>query len=140
YTVRDGDTLSSIATRCASTVEALLEANPDLADPGRISIGQELAVPGDDGAPAAGARAGREDAPAAPDLYTVEAGDSLASIATRLDIPLPELRAANEDVDPHALQPGQGLRLPHEAGGAEESPDARGQGAEDGGEQAAAPS
>lgn len=44
YTVRSGDTLSSIARELGTTVEALVEAN-DIADPDVIDIGQQLTVP-----------------------------------------------------------------------------------------------
>lgn len=44
YTVRSGDTLSSIAQELGTTVEALVEAN-DIADPDVIDIGQQLTVP-----------------------------------------------------------------------------------------------
>src|SRR5690625_828602 len=53
YTVQQGDTVAAIAQRCGSTMDALISANPDLKDPARISIGQELALPGapDEAAP-----------------------------------------------------------------------------------------
>lgn len=44
YVVRSGDTLSAIANRFDTTVEALVEAN-DIADPDAIDIGQELTIP-----------------------------------------------------------------------------------------------
>lgn len=46
YTVESGDTLSSIAQRFDTTVEAIVEAN-DLADPDTLSIGDELIIPPD---------------------------------------------------------------------------------------------
>lgn len=51
YTVRKGDTLSGIAKAHGTTVKALADAN-DLADPNRISVGQELKLPGAAPAPA----------------------------------------------------------------------------------------
>lgn len=44
YTVQSGDTLSRIAARFGVTVEAMVNAN-GLADPGKLSIGQELIIP-----------------------------------------------------------------------------------------------
>jgi LysM repeat protein len=44
YTVRSGDTLSSIAQERGTTVEAIVEAN-DIEDPDVIDIGQELTIP-----------------------------------------------------------------------------------------------
>jgi LysM repeat protein len=45
YTVRDGDTLYSIAGRLGVSVDSLAKAN-DLSDPSRIRVGQKLTLPG----------------------------------------------------------------------------------------------
>jgi LysM repeat protein len=44
YFVRWGDTLAKIAARCHSTVAILLRANPQIADPDRIYVGQRLNI------------------------------------------------------------------------------------------------
>lgn len=44
YVIRSGDTLSEIARRFDTSVEALVEAN-DIADPDVIDVGQELTIP-----------------------------------------------------------------------------------------------
>lgn len=46
YTVVFGDTLSTIARRCDTTVSALLQANPQITDPSIISVGTQLVMPG----------------------------------------------------------------------------------------------
>ena len=43
--VAGGDTLSQIAERHGTTVEALMAANPEIADPNRIHAGQQLTLP-----------------------------------------------------------------------------------------------
>lgn len=45
YTVRPGDTLSKIATRNGVTLPKLLQANPQIKDPNRISVGDVINVP-----------------------------------------------------------------------------------------------
>jgi len=45
-TVSAGDTLVRIAQRCATTVDALLAVNPQIADPNRLLVGQILTIPG----------------------------------------------------------------------------------------------
>jgi serine-type D-Ala-D-Ala carboxypeptidase (penicillin-binding protein 5/6) len=45
YTVKKGDTLSSIAAHAHSTVGKLIKANPKLADPDHLKTGQVLALP-----------------------------------------------------------------------------------------------
>jgi LysM repeat protein len=61
-TVDVGDTLSSLARRCGTTVSALLKANPDIRNPNIITLGTELALPKS----AATQAAKPPDAPAAP--------------------------------------------------------------------------
>lgn len=45
YVVESGDTLSEIARRFDTTVEAIVRAN-DISDPDVIDVGQELEIPG----------------------------------------------------------------------------------------------
>ncbi|CAN5757711.1 hypothetical protein BH23ACT10_BH23ACT10_29420 [soil metagenome] len=45
YVVESGDTLSAIARRFDTTVEAIVEAN-DITDPDDIDIGDEFVIPG----------------------------------------------------------------------------------------------
>jgi lipoprotein-anchoring transpeptidase ErfK/SrfK len=44
YVTVRGDTLSKIARRCGITLSALLEANPDIANPDRVLVGQRIAL------------------------------------------------------------------------------------------------
>ncbi len=44
YRVQEGDTLSAIAVRFDTTVDALVEAN-DLDDPDSLTLGQRLSIP-----------------------------------------------------------------------------------------------
>jgi|GEM_PF-923191 len=45
YIVQAGDTLSEIAELCGTTVEAILNLNPEISDPGQIFTGQILRIP-----------------------------------------------------------------------------------------------
>lgn len=45
YLVRPGDTLSAIATRFGSSVEAIVNANPEIRDPNLVRVGQRLTIP-----------------------------------------------------------------------------------------------
>ena len=65
-TVTLGDTLTAIARRCNTTVEAFLEANPEIRNPNQISVGQVLAVPG-------------TQTPDLPEIYVVKTGDTLGN-------------------------------------------------------------
>ncbi len=46
YTVQSGDTLAAIAQRCDTSVNALMEANPQIDNPRVIRVGWELDMPG----------------------------------------------------------------------------------------------
>lgn len=46
YTVQNGDTLSAIANRNGIPLEQLIAANPQITNPGRISPGQRINLPG----------------------------------------------------------------------------------------------
>lgn len=45
YTVQGGDTLLSIAQSFGVTVDAILQANPEISDPELIRPGQEIVIP-----------------------------------------------------------------------------------------------
>ncbi|MEC9488378.1 MAG: SPOCS domain-containing protein [Halanaerobium sp.] len=45
YVVQPGDTLFNIARRYQTTVEAILEANPEITNPDRLEVGQKLCIP-----------------------------------------------------------------------------------------------
>jgi len=72
YTVRSGDTLSSIAAKYGTTYQALASYN-GIADPNRISVGQVIRIPGSTSGSSGSASGSR--------TYTVRQGDSLWAIA-----------------------------------------------------------
>jgi LysM repeat protein/lysozyme family protein len=45
-------------------------------------------------------------------LYRVRPGDNPSTIAKRFDVPLQQLFAANPELEPTKMRPGQGLRIP----------------------------
>ncbi|MFN2155921.1 MAG: LysM peptidoglycan-binding domain-containing protein, partial [Anaerolineae bacterium] len=49
-TVVAGDTLTRIAARCGTTVQAILTANPQITNPNLIYVGQVIEMPGAQGA------------------------------------------------------------------------------------------
>ena len=100
--VRPGDTLSAVANRYGTSVAALTRTN-DLADPDLIVEGQRLRVPGIGGATRTS--------------YTVRAGETLSSIASKFGTSVQALARANSIRDANVIFAGQNLRIPGGAGG-----------------------
>jgi LysM repeat protein len=103
HVVTAGETLSHIAVRTGSSVEALAEAN-GLPDPRVLQVGQRLAVPAAQAAPAPTATAAA--------TVTVKAGDTLSHIAARTSTTVEALAGANGLVAPYRLTVGQRVALP----------------------------
>jgi len=58
YVIKQKDTLSKVAKRFGITIQELLAANPEIKNPDKISIGQQIIIPlpsGDGTAPSASA-------------------------------------------------------------------------------------
>ena len=58
YTVKSGDSLSAIAARNGTTVDKILQANPQIKNPNAISVGQEIKLPGKGGGGGGGSGSG----------------------------------------------------------------------------------
>ena len=105
YTVKAGDTLTSIAARYNTTVAMLQQLN-GLGTSDLIQVGQVLKLPG---APdkSASATAGSGAA-----YYVVQPGDSLYRIALRYGITPRDLADYNQIANPDLISVGQGLAIP----------------------------
>jgi len=103
YTVRDGDTLTAIASQTGVPATELAQAN-GITDPNRIQAGAALTVPQPAPAPAS------ESGP-----YSVRTGDTLTGIASRLGVSSAELARANGITDPNHIEVGQILQMPGSA-------------------------
>jgi LysM repeat protein len=99
YTVQAGDSLYSIARKYGVTVTALRETNKLTTD--LLSVGQILAIPSGVSAP---------PTPTGT-KYTVQAGDSLYSIAGKYGVTVTALREAN-NLTTDLLSIGQTLIIP----------------------------
>ncbi len=116
YVVRPGNTMSSIAeTWFGDPVkwDLIARANP-LADPGRLTVGQELRLPPRDAKRAEITPQGH----VVPTHYTVRSGDSLSSIAKAVyGDPdqwwlIYESNRVTIGEDPNTLEVGMRLRIP----------------------------
>jgi murein DD-endopeptidase MepM/ murein hydrolase activator NlpD len=116
HTVREGDTLWSIARRYDLSVDALAHAN-NLSDGAILRVGRALTVPAA-GTPAVRAAAPERPVRATPRParvagrtvhYTVEPGDTLWSVAERHGTTVDDVMALNDLDDADRLRPGQRL-------------------------------
>lgn len=110
YTVRAGETLSSIALRqygMSSLWTEIAMAN-QIKDPSTVRVGQKLVIPIPGKAPKAGAQP-------VPMFHLVGSGDTLIALATRYlgsADRWKDLAKANGISDPRALKVGQKLKIP----------------------------
>jgi len=91
-TVVQGDTLRKIATRCVTTVSALLRANPGIGNGNLIYPGQVLVLPG-----------AILNTDGGYFVYIIARGDTLKSLATRFGVTVDSLLAWNTDIQNASL-------------------------------------
>ncbi len=108
YVVRRGDSLSSIASRHGTTVDALRRHNQ--LSTHMLHPGQQLRVPGRQAATARQGTAGSSTA-----THTIQRGDTLSSIAARHGVSLAALTRHNGLNPRSTIHPGQVLRIPPRA-------------------------
>ena len=96
YTVRSGDTLSSIASKFGTSYQALASLN-GISNPNLIYVGQVLRVNG--------------SASNSSVYYTVRAGDNLSSIAAKFGTSYQSIAALNGLSNPNLIYAGQTLKI-----------------------------
>ncbi len=96
YTIKNGDSLYSIAQQYGVSVSAILAANPQITNSSMLYVGQVITIP----------QVGEQ-------IYTVKPGDSLFSIAKKFGVTVNSILAANPQIaDPNSLFVGQQIRIP----------------------------
>ena len=102
YTVKKGDTLSAIAKKYNTTVEALLRANPQITNPNLITAGQVINIPNKTSTPRFNSTE-----------YTVKKGDTLSAIAKKYNTTVDALLKANPQItNPNLIKVGQVIKIP----------------------------
>ena len=120
-----GDTLSAIADRYDSTLEAIMEAN-SISDASLIFVGQELTIPGVAAAPEATATT-----QAGSLVHVVVEGDTLSGIAEHYGTTIAAITEANSLTD-SVIWIGQELTIPEAAPAPEPTPTATPESGSDG--------
>jgi murein DD-endopeptidase MepM/ murein hydrolase activator NlpD len=108
YVVQAGDTLTTIAQRYGTTVEALAAAN-HIENPALIAIGQKLIIPAVTATPA---EPPQPERPARQRVHPVRPGETLPFLAFRYGTTPWALLIRNGLELPGLLQPGQDLIVP----------------------------
>lgn len=97
WRIRKGDTIFKISLLINSTVDAILELNPNI-DPKKLRVGQTICIP---------------LTPCPSGIFLiVSAGDTLFKIAREEGTSVERLLELNPDIDPENLQIGQRICLP----------------------------
>ena len=121
YKVIRGDTLWGIARKNSISLNALLGSNPSLSKSSKLSIGQEVMIPGGDSPSVL-----QQVSPVVPKVietgsssgtYVVQSGDSLSRIARNNQVSLSALMEINGMNSRSVIRPGQTLMLPGESNG-----------------------
>ncbi len=102
YTVQRGDTLSLIARRHDTTVQAIAELNR-IVNPDLIHVGQQLLIPSaDDSLPP----------PSPSQIHVVQPGETLTRIAQHYGTTVSAIATANYVTNPSLIFAGQRLAIP----------------------------
>ena len=105
YIVQSGDTLTSIAIKFDTTVQAIAELN-DLQNPNLIYVGEILKIPTNS--------RGNLSAPSSRHYiktYIVQSGDTLTSIAKKFNTTVERIALLNNIINPNLIYPGQILKI-----------------------------
>ncbi len=117
YIVQPGDTLSQIARKYNSTVNAIASLN-GIVNPNRIRVGQQLTIPGAGGPPDPGVVSTspptptQKPIPQLPRTYVVRPGDNLYRISLRFGVSMAALANANGIANINLVFAGQVLMIP----------------------------
>ncbi len=109
HVVQAGESLSSIASSFGVTTQNLMYAN-GISDPNYIQVGQVLTIPRGNVAPPPAP----VPVPAPQTTYTVQAHDTLYSIAKRYGVTIEAVMAANGLTDRTYITTGQVLIIPNQ--------------------------
>ena len=110
YTVKSGDTLSSIACSYNTTTSTLTSLN-NLSNPNLIYVGQVLKVAGSSTSVSTSTSSSSASQATTSGTYTVKAGDTLSSIASSYNTTTAALASANGISNANLIYVGQVLKV-----------------------------
>ncbi|MFC3798319.1 LysM peptidoglycan-binding domain-containing protein [Cohnella sp. GCM10012308] len=102
HIAKSGDTLYNLAKKYGLSLDELIAANTDIANPDEIEVGAKIRIP----------KPGQKQYEIAQD-YTIQQGDTMWKLSKTYQVPLADLIAANPQiVNPSALLTGQVVHIP----------------------------
>ncbi|EHS56073.1 LysM peptidoglycan-binding domain-containing protein [Paenibacillus sp. Aloe-11] len=106
HIVKKGDTLYLLAQKYNVALEKVIAANPQLADPNQLSIGEKIKIPTDP--------VTMETQPSTVYQHKVKQGDTLWKLSKAWNVPLKLIINANPQLkNPNALLVGETVHIPH---------------------------
>jgi LysM repeat protein len=102
--VQKGENLSELSARYRVSNKDILDANPQIANPDQLRIGQTLTIPLD------------RNGAALPALHTVQKGETLSDIARANHSSVGELQRANNIHNPDMIYAGEQIWVPGAGG------------------------
>jgi LysM repeat protein len=111
HKVQSGETLSSIATKYNTTVQAIVEAN-NLPNASVITVGQELKIPTTDGSSSGSSDGSSSGTDGCRVNHTVKSGEWVYQIARNYGVSPQSILAANNLANPSLIHPGMVLCIP----------------------------
>jgi LysM repeat protein len=121
YTIQEGDTLSEIAEANHTSIERLMELNPQISDPNMIYTGDQLVIPEGDQINNPYQSSEQTNAlfdnnvaeTATVNEYTIQEGDTLSEIAEANHTSIERLMELNPHIsDPNMIYSGDQLVIP----------------------------
>lgn len=110
YTVKSGDTLSSIGRRFKVKTSELIAWNK-ISDPTKLGVGDALTIRSGAAVKPVEAKPAPAVAPAKTSSYKIEKGDTFYSIARTHKMTVAQLRDLNPEVSTHLITAGQSLTI-----------------------------
>lgn len=102
HIAKSGDTLYNLAKKYGVSLDELIAANTDIANPDEIAVGAKIRIP----------KPGQKTYEIAQE-HTVQQGDTMWKLSKAYQVPLADLIAANPQiVNPSALLTGQVIHIP----------------------------
>jgi len=118
YTVKKGDTLSSIAARYKVSLSSLEKANTQIKNPNSIYVGEHINIPGDSFTPPKSTKPAPKPTSSSGSTYTVRSGDTMSKIASSHGVSLSSLEKANPQIHNfNVISVGEKVHIPGKSGG-----------------------